>query len=132
MSRENVDLARAAYEAWNRGDLKGALAHVHSDVRFLQDPRIPGAVDLSGREAVQEWLEGFYEIWDEFQLTLDRIEAIADRVLVLATIHAKGRTSGAQVAQPIGHVLTVRNGQTLEWRSYAEPEDALEAVGLRE
>jgi uncharacterized protein (TIGR02246 family) len=130
MSQENVEVVRAAYEAWNRGDLTGALEHTRSDVRFVQDSRIPGAVDLSGREAVHSWLASFYETWEEFQVTPDRVEAVDDRILVLATIRAKGRMSEAEVEQRIGHVLTVRDGQTVEWRSYADANDALKAVGL--
>ncbi len=132
MSWENVELVRAAYEAWNRGDLDSALGHCREDVRFVQDSRIPGAVDLSGREAVRAWLKAFDETWEEFQLTLDQTEAVGERILILATIRAKGRMSEAEVEQQIGHVLTVRDGQTVEWRSYADPADALEAVGLRE
>jgi ketosteroid isomerase-like protein len=130
MSQENIEVARAAYDAWNRGDLKAALEHARSDVRFVQDSRIPGAVDLSGRGAVQAWLESFYETWEEFRVAPDRIEPVGDRILILATIRAKGRMSQAEVEQRMGHVFTVRDGQIVEWRSYADPEDALEAVGL--
>ncbi len=132
MSRENVELVRAAYEAWNRGDIGAALEHSRPDVRFVQDRRIPGAVDLTGREACRAWLESFYETWDEFRLSPDRIEAVGDRVLILATIRAKGRMSEIEIEQRIGHILTVHGGQTVEWRSYADPADALEAAGLRE
>jgi ketosteroid isomerase-like protein len=130
MPEENERRVRAAYEAWNRGDLTAALEHVHSDVRFVQDPRIPGAVDMSGREEVRSWLASFFETWEEFQLALDRVEAADDRILVLATIRAKGRLSEAEVEQRIGHVLTIRDGQIAEWRSFAAPDDALQAVGL--
>ena len=137
MSRENAltanaQMARAAYEAWNRGDIEAALEYAHPDVRFVQDARIPGAVDLQGREAVKSWLKSFYETWEEFQLTLERVESRGDRVLILARIRAKGRMSEAHVEQRIGHVFTVRDRLTTEWRSYADPEEALEAVGLRE
>ena len=132
MSQQNVSLVRVGYEAWNRGDLARALENAHADVKFVQDARIPGAVELSGREAVHSWLAGFYETWNEFQLALDRIEAVDDRVLVLATIRARGRMSEAEVEQRIGHVLTIRDGQIVEWHSYADPSDAREAVGLSE
>ena len=130
MSQANVDVARAAYDAWNRGDLKAVLELARPDVRFVQDSRIPGAVDLSGRETVQAWLESFTETWQEFRVAPDRMEAVDDRVVVLATIRAKGRMSEAEVEQRMGHVFRLRERQIAEWRSYAHPHDALEAVGL--
>ena len=129
MSERNADLVRAGYEAWNRGDLTAALEHAHPEVRFIQDPRVPGAVDLSGREEVRSWLASFFETWEAFQLSLDRIEPVDDRILVVATIRAKGRMSAIEVEQQIGHVLLLRDGQIVEWRSYATADDALEAVG---
>jgi ketosteroid isomerase-like protein len=32
MSQENVDMVQRAFEAWNRGDIEGNLAHLSSDV----------------------------------------------------------------------------------------------------
>ena len=32
MSQENVDMVQRAFEAWNRGDIDGYLAHLSSDV----------------------------------------------------------------------------------------------------
>ena len=130
MAEQVEGLVRAGYGAWNRGDVSGALEHTDPEVRFVQDPRIPGAVDLTGRDAVRSWLISFYETWEEFQLTTDRIEVVGDRVLVLATIRAKGRMSEVEVEQQIGHVLTFRDAQIIEWRSHATARDALAAVGL--
>jgi ketosteroid isomerase-like protein len=133
MSQENVEVVRAAYEAWNRGDLDAALRSTRDDVEFVQDSRIPGAVNLVGRPAVRAWLDSFQETWEWFRIAPERIEAVDDdRVLVVAKISAKGRMSGAEVEQRIGHVLTIHAGQMVQWHSYAESGDALEAVGLAE
>ena len=132
MSQENVELVRAAYEAWNRGDLAAALRHAHPDVEFVQDSRIPGAVNLVGRSAVRTWLDSFQETWEWFRIAPERIDAAGDRILIVARISAKGRMSEAEVEQRVGHVLTIHDGQIVRWNSYAESADALEAVGLRE
>ena len=132
MSRENVELVRAAYEAWNRGDLDAALRHTHTDIEFVQDSRIPGAVNLVCRSAVRTWLGSFQETWEWFRIGPERIEVVGDRVLVVARISAKGRLSEAEVEQRVGHVLTFHDGQILRWNSYAEVAEALEALGLQE
>ena len=132
MPQKNVELVRAAYEAWNRGDLDAALENTHGDVQFVQDSRIPGAVQLVGRPAVRAWLESFQDTWAWFRVATERIEAVdEDRVLVVATVSAKGRMSGAKVEQRVGHVLTIDDGQIVRWDSYAAASDALEAMGMR-
>jgi uncharacterized protein len=132
MSRENVEVVRAAYESWNRGDLDAALGQTHPQVEFVQDSRIPGAVSLVGRPAVRAWLDSFQETWEWFRIAPERIDAIGDRVLVVARISAKGKLSEAEVEQRVGHVFTIHDGQIDRWNSYADSADALEAVGLRE
>lgn len=128
MPDANVELIRAAYGAWNRGDLETALRHVHPEVEFVQDPRIPGAVSLVGRDAVRAWLESFEETWESFQVATERIESIGDRILVIARLTARGRSSEVEVQQRVGHVLTMRNGQTIRWTSFADADEAAEAV----
>jgi ketosteroid isomerase-like protein len=133
MSRENVEVVQAAYEAWNRGDLDGALRRAHPDIEFVQDSRIPGAVNLAGRSALRAWLDSFHETWEWFRINPERVDAVGeDRILIVATISAKGRLSQAEVHQRVGHVLTIHDGQMVRWNSYADAADALEAVGLRE
>jgi ketosteroid isomerase-like protein len=131
-SEETAQVVRDAYEAWNRGDLASAVRPTHADVKFVQDPRIPGAATLSGRDAVRSWLASFSETWEQFQLRLERVESVDNRILVLATIRAKGRLSEIEVEQRIGHLLTVRDGEIVDWQSFAEPHEAVEAAGLSE
>jgi hypothetical protein len=53
-----------------------------------------------------------------------------DRVLVLGHIHARGRTSGAEVSSPIGHLFELREGRVLRGWAYPSHEQALRAAGL--
>lgn len=132
MSRENIELVRAAYAAWNRGDLDATVETMHPDVEVMQDSRIPGAIQVKGKSAARGWLESFYETWERFDITLEEIVGAGEAVAVVALIRARGKTSGVSVEQHVGHVLTIRNGQTIRWQSYMTPEEALEAVGRRE
>jgi ketosteroid isomerase-like protein len=57
MSRENIDVVRAMYEALNRGDWDAALAHTSPDIEWETDPRHPKAGIYRGREEFQRFLE---------------------------------------------------------------------------
>jgi ketosteroid isomerase-like protein len=132
MSRESVEVVRAAYAAWNGRDLDAALASAHPEIEVVQDTKIPGAIAATGRDQFRAWLESFYGIWDSFEVTPKDVRQVGDRVLVVAQISARGKVSGIPVDVQVGHVLTLRDGQTVRWESYASPGEAREAVGLRE
>ena len=42
MTQENVEIVRRAYEAFNRGDIDGALADLASDFEYTPSGAIPG------------------------------------------------------------------------------------------
>ena len=132
MSRENAEIVRAAYAAWNRGDLDAAVESMHLDIEVIQDSRIPGAVNVRGRRAARAWLASFFETWESFDLSLEEVVDNGEQVAVVALVRARGKASGASVEQRVGHVLTMSNGETIRWQSYTSPDEALEAVGLRE
>jgi hypothetical protein len=71
--------------------------------------------------------------WDNqgFHFEIERIEDLGATVLALATIRARGQTSGVGVALKWAHVVTYRSGDQ-QTRNYANWDEALEAVGLRE
>jgi hypothetical protein len=63
MSEQNVEIVRAALEAFRRGDVDTALEHIHADmVSKRTDP--DGAV-FHGRDGLlalpADWVEGFAE-----------------------------------------------------------------------
>jgi hypothetical protein len=54
MSRENVDVALRAFDAWNRGDIDAWLALVHADIEWFSEkprPRSRGAVRVGRIQA---------------------------------------------------------------------------------
>ena len=124
MPHDDVELVRAAYAAWNAGDLDATFAIVHPDIEVIQDQQLPGATTTAGREGFRAWLEGFYETWESFEITPTEIRQVEERVVVLARVRACGKTTGVPVETDLAHVITMRNGQAVRWESYADPADA--------
>ena len=129
MWREQVG---AVYAAWNGRDLDRALQVAHPDIVVRQDPATPGAFEGVGRQALRAWLEGFFETWEEFRITLERVVERGDRVVVVAHIHARGRSSGVEVENRVGHVHTMHDGLIVRLETYASPAAALRAAGVPE
>jgi hypothetical protein len=61
MSRENVEIVRRAYEAFNQGDLEGLLDFVDPEIEVRPDPGLPGWRVFEGREGFLSFAEAWLE-----------------------------------------------------------------------
>src|SRR5215203_5778346 len=133
MSQENVDLARQAYESWNRGELEWLLDHMTEDFEFR-----PGLgfsdIDtvIRGKEGWRRFAETWREAWEEITVKVERIEDRGDRIAALLTFQGIGRESGVTVSVRVGHVATVTEGCVSKLVSISGWDETLEAVGLSE
>ena len=68
MSQENVEIVRAAFEAWNAGDMDGARELFVTDLIMRLPEGWPEPGPFVGREAVFRQLEQMRETWDADEL----------------------------------------------------------------
>jgi ketosteroid isomerase-like protein len=77
MSRENVEVTRRAYAAYNRGDLDAVLATMHQDVVWEENHPVFGFVGLdpvyAGHEGVRRWWEATREMWKTVEAEIHEI-----------------------------------------------------------
>jgi ketosteroid isomerase-like protein len=128
MSRENVDLLVRAYEAWNRRDFDALLLLVQPGVVLVQDPAIPGAETVEGRDELQRWLRAFSDTWEEFSLTPEKVADSEDEVAVVVRVEAKGRGSGVELDARVGHLMTVEGGKVSGLRTFNDAEQVFAAL----
>jgi ketosteroid isomerase-like protein len=134
MSQENVEVVRAANEAFLSGDVETALAALdpeiewHATVGGIDE----GRVYRGHAEVIQAFMD-YFAVWERMEMRADRyIDAGGDEVVVFHHEVAKGRESGVVVETDTGTVQTVRNGKIVRVRSYMDRQQALEAAGRRE
>jgi ketosteroid isomerase-like protein len=136
MSRENVEIVRAAIDAFNRGDWDSFAesfdpqieAHWHDQRTYPDTPQ-----HLRGVPEVIEFTEQYRSAWDELtQETLELTEAPDDRVLVFTRQSGRGHESGVPIEIHFFQVLTIRDGKVRKIEYFRHRADALEAAGLRE
>ena len=136
MSQANVELVRATWEAWERGDTDGVLSFMDPEVEWLT------AIDrgLGRAGSVYHGHEGMRELWnlwrsefDDFSIQADEIHDLADqRVLTLAHWQFRGRASGIMVESQLALLMTLRDGKVVRSEDYLSHKEALEDVGLSE
>ncbi len=133
MSRENVDAALKGLDAFNRRDKAAWLAVNDPEVEAVHPRAWPESDPLRGREAVWDFYVETIEAFSEGVLeNTELIEVGHDKVLGHVQGEMQGKTSGASVAFDFWTVGTYRDGQVLRLEWFAEREQALAAVGLRE
>lgn len=132
MSRENVEVVRSAFEAWNAGDLDGVAKLMSFDAEFIPLRSLLEGTEYRGPEGFRQFARDAAEEWEFLRVSIDELHDVGDRVLVLGHFDGRGRASGMDVRFPVGWVVRLRDGKTVHLRTYSDPQEALAAVGLRE
>ena len=134
MSQENVEVVRAANDAFLRGDIQTALDALdpeiewHATVGGLDEGRV-----YHGRTEVVQAFADYFAVWERMEMRAEKyIDAGGDQVVVFHHEVAKGRESGVVVETDTGTVQTVRGGKIVRVRSYMDRGEALGAAGLEE
>ena len=129
MSQENVEVVKAAFEAWNAGDMD-ALREMHDpDVIARPLEGWPEPWPYLGREAVMRWFEQLRETWDvdALELISDFID-VGDRVAVRWIWRTAGY--GPEANLEVTNIHTLRKGKILDIEYFWDHAEALEALGV--
>ena len=131
MSRENVELARRAYDAFNRRDLDAFLVSVDEEVE-MQSRLAAIEGGYHGLEGIRRWWEDFLGAFPDYKIELEEVRDLGDVTLS----HFKGwghsGGSGIPLIDPIWQPMRWRDGKVVWIRVCLTESEALEAVGLSE
>ena len=135
MSQENVELVRRAVEAFNRRDFAALADYSDEELEFVSViAAVDGeAAEFRGREIWVNYFAVMDEMWDGWHVAdLQVWDAGDDQVAAILRMRGTGKQSGAPIQQEVGIAYRIRAGKLWRMRSYSDPSEALEAVGLRE
>ena len=133
MSRENVEIVRQAWKAYDERGIDGYLDYVAEDCVCEDFPELPDRGTYIGREGQRERYWHFVGIWGEFAMDpVEFIDAGNDVVIAVVAMTGRGEGSGAPLHAPAVFVYELRDGAVVRDRPFTSKVQALEAVGLRE
>ena len=126
MSQENVEIVRAAFEAWNRNDRDAWIRYFDPEVQWFA--------------LLEEFRghAGIRQLWQSFRVDLqlkarfDDIRDLGDSVLALGELTGTGRITGLNLSNEVAQLATFRDGRILSFRDFASHAEALEATALPE
>jgi ketosteroid isomerase-like protein len=127
LSRENVEIVRSAYEAFNRRDMSAMLDRIHPDVELRT------TVETHyGHTGVADWIARADEVFDALVMTVEQTIDLDDRVVASVRERAGGKGSGIEIDQHFTHIWTLQAGRVVKFQAYTDRSVALKAVGLEE
>jgi ketosteroid isomerase-like protein len=137
MSQENVEIARRAFEAFNRTFTEGAPDYwelLDPEVEWIPTSTLLEGTRYHGHDGVRQWMEDMKQDWTTFEVRPERFQDLGDdRVLILGTWRAQGRGGGVLLEfQQATWLHQFRKGKIVRLQTFTDRKEALEAAGLRE
>jgi hypothetical protein len=125
----NVTAARAAVEAFQRGDIDVFLATLDPGVEIFSTPELPNPGTFVGREGWVEWSSEWFEAWETFEVEPEGFEPVGrHHVLIPVRQRGKGKGSGVEVDMRAWYMVEYQRGLATRFHLYANREQALEAA----
>jgi len=131
MSQENVEVVKAALDAWPEG-LDATSEYWTDDIDYRA---AEGALDdhgpIQGKDALRAFMQDWLDMFDP--LTVEPLELIdvgGDKVVTVLRWGGRAKLSGIETDISFAVVYTVRDGKIARGREYATRAEALEAAGL--
>jgi ketosteroid isomerase-like protein len=134
VSQENVELMRRALDHFRTtGEfLPGVLAadFVWDMSTFRNWPEQQAYEGVEGaRTFIREWTAAF----DDWRFEVEEIhDAGADKVVAVLRQRGRSKSTGLPVDMLLAQVYTLDGGRQTRMQMYADPAEALKAVGLEE
>lgn len=133
MSDENVEMARRAFDAYNRGDVDAAVADIAPECEYVATGAVPDAsLAYHKPEGFKQFIAWLRAEFDDVRLDVNDLIDAGDRVVISFTAHGRGKASGAATSWNLWHVWTIRDAKFVRGRGYTREAEALEAAGLSE
>jgi ketosteroid isomerase-like protein len=133
MSQETIQLARRVMEALGRREPTTLIALADPDVEWHSFFAQLGEGGVyRGHDGTREYMSDLSEAWEIVRADVDDAVVVGDVAVLVGRIHYRGKGSGIETETAAGWMLKFRHGRVICFRAFREPEQALEAVGLRE
>lgn len=132
ISPGNVELGREVLDALSRRDVSRLVTLSDPEVEWRSFFAIGEEGVYRGHDGTRRYLSDLDDAFEIGRADVDDALAVGDIAVLVGRIHYRGKASGVETETSAGWVLKFRNGRVVSFRAFRDPEQALEAVGLRE
>ncbi len=132
MSRENVEIVKRLFEAFNERDADAFAEVTTPDFEWITSMAAVEGETFWGREGIDRYFAHMRDAWDEFLALADAYRDLGERVLWEGRLQARGLGSGVPVTAPLDMLYDLRDGRISRMHSFLDHGEALRAAGLEE
>jgi uncharacterized protein len=125
MAQEITDL-KAAYAAFNRGDIDGAVKPLDPNVDWSEPQEFPGGGIYHGVDGAKTYLTQSRAGADEVHSEPERFIVYGDKIVVFVYARVKPKGSKKEQEIRLADVYTFRNGKAVAMRAFADRKAAVE------
>jgi uncharacterized protein len=136
MSKEGISkaigLLRGAYAAFNRNDIDAAVAVLDPKIEWIEPSEFPGGGTYEGREGARQYLTHSRAACE--QVISEPVKFIPAGARIVVFVHARVLPKGSDQWQEIdlADVYTFRDGKPVAMHAFAQRQDALKWVGIKQ
>ena len=130
MSWENVEVVRAAWQAYRDRGTDAALEYFAEDCVCEDFPELPDRAIYTGRDGWRERDRQFRRSWADIHFQPERFVDAGDEVVVIAEMHGRGMGSEVPMQMAFAFVYEVRDGTIVRDRALTSPREAVKVAGL--
>lgn len=134
-----MEIVRRMVELFNRWGVHPAGERnpeipplLHPEIEFHTYAGVPEPGIYRGRDAVIEYHERVFGQFESVRVELEELLSVGDAVVVISRQHTVPRGSEAEIVQEVVEVITIRDRQVAERKTFPTRAEALEAAELRE
>jgi ketosteroid isomerase-like protein len=130
VSQQNVDVVRRIYAVWAEQGSPIPSGLLDPEIEWVNPP---DAIERGTRQGIEAFGTAADTVNDTFEgvgVDIDEMLDAGDQVIVLATLHGRGRGSGADVERRQGYVWTLHDGRAIRFQWFNSPDEALTAAGV--
>ena len=88
--------------------------------------------EYHGHAGIRRYVSDLSDAFDWIRPEARDLLDAGDLVVGVGQVHYRGKESGVESNSPAGWVFRFRNAKLLRFRAFRDPDQALEAVGLRD
>jgi ketosteroid isomerase-like protein len=131
MSEGNVKIVRAIYQAFNDEAWDTAYRFMAPEFEATFQRGLMAGTHR-GRDSVRAILQDQRAAFDRWVIEVERLVENGDQVVAVVQMSVRPQGTDAEIQNRNGWIWTIRDGLAVSMRGFPDPEDALEAAGLRE
>lgn len=133
MSQQNVEIVRASWDAWRRGDMDALFDFYDPAVEWdMTRSYVPDMGVYHGHDGIREFFREWRDFFAEYHAEPEQFLGADDKVLVRVRQAGRGRSGTVGVEMPdYWQVYRLRDGRAVRVEIYGDEAEAFTAVGLR-